>query len=566
MKSGLGTKLAVSYVLSVVVVFVVTALFIDQAARSGFIEELTTSTQAQSRAVAVALGTGPVDRSVSDLAEALGVRITVIDAEGVVEADSTADPATMTNHNDRPEIIEARAEGMGTSTRLSQTVGEDLLYVAIRDGDRVVRLAVPLEDVRERMFPVRLRALLGAVVVSIAGLAVVVVVSRRTQRLMRALTASVTQIAAGRSAEELLVGGQLESSPEVSELSEAVRSMSDQIRARVGELETEQDLRDRVLEALDEGVLLLRGALVDYANPAARRMLGSSLSADGRLRNQALASLAAERAAPIRMTFGARLVEVVVEPSADQSVVVLRDVTDRVRTESIRRDFVADASHELKTPVAAIRAAAETIQTAAEDGDMAAVSHFSRQVEASAYRLGRIVSDLLDLSRLEARDLDVGPTDLAALALEEVAAAELDHVTVTVDLDPVVIQGSPPDVALALRNLLSNAARHTDAGGTVHVAVKTEGDEAVVSVTDSGSGIPARDLPRIFERFYRVDTARSRHTGATGLGLAIVRHVAERHGGRVAVQSELGVGSTFRISFPLLTSGLGIDQVARDFT
>jgi signal transduction histidine kinase len=195
---------------------------------------------------------------------------------------------------------------------------------------------------------------------------------------------------------------------------------------------------------------------------------------------------------------------------------------------------------------------------------MAAVSHFSRQVEASAYRLGRIVSDLLDLSRLEARDLDVGPTDLAALALEEVAAAELDHVTVTVDLDPLVIQGSPPDVALALRNLLSNAARHTDAGGAVHVAVKADRDEAVVSVTDSGSGIPARDLPRIFERFYRVDTARSRHTGATGLGLAIVRHVAERHGGRVSVESELGVGSTFRISFPLPTSELGIGQVDRD--
>ncbi len=566
MKSGLGTKLAISYVLSVVIVFVITAVFIDQAARSGFIEELTTSTQAQSRAVAVALRTGPVDRSVSDLAEALGVRITVIDASGVVEADSAADPATMTNHNDRPEIIEARADGMGTSTRLSETVGEDLLYVALRDGNRVVRLAVPLEDVQERMFPVRLRALLGAVVVSIAGLAVVVVVSRRTQHLMRALTESVTQIAAGRSAEELLVGGRLESSPEVSELSEAVRSMSDQIRARVGELETEQDLRDRVLEALDEGVLLLRGTLVDYANPAARRMLGSSLSPDGRLRNQALSKMAAERAAPTRMTVGTRLVEVVVEPSADQSVVVLRDVTDRVRTESIRRDFVADASHELKTPVAAIRAAAETIQTAAEDGDMAAVIHFSRQVEASAYRLGRIVSDLLDLSRLEARDLDVGPTDLAALALEEVAAAELDHVSVTVDLDPLAIQGSPPDVALALRNLLSNAARHTDAGGTVHVAVKTERDQAVVSVTDSGSGIPARDLPRIFERFYRVDTARSRHTGATGLGLAIVRHVAERHGGRVSVESELGVGSTFRISFPLATSELGIDQVDPDLS
>lgn len=564
MKSGVGTKLAISYVLSVVVVFVITAVFVDQAARAGFIEELTTSTRAQSRAVAVALRTGPTEESVNDLAEALGVRITVIGAGGVVEADSAADPATMDNHNERPEIIEARAEGIGTSTRLSQTVGEDLLYVAVREGDRIVRLAVPLEDVRERMSPVRLRAILGAVVVSIAGLAVVVVVSRRTQRLMQALTASVTQIAAGQLAEDELVGGRLESSQEVSELSDAVRSMSDQIRARVGELETEQDLRDRVLEALDEGVLLLRGALVDYANPAARRMLGSSLSADGRLRNQAISKMAAEQAAPARMTFGSRLVEVVVEPSADQSVVVLRDVTDRVRTESIRRDFVADASHELKTPVAAIHAAAETIQTAAEDGDMAAVRHFSRQVEASAYRLGRIVSDLLDLSRLEARELDVGPTDLATLAMEEVAAAELGHLTVTVDMDPLVIYGSPPDVALAIRNLLSNAARHTDAGGTVHVAVKTEGDEAVVSVADSGSGIPARDLPRIFERFYRVDTARSRHTGATGLGLAIVRHVADRHGGSVAVESELGVGSTFRIRFPIPASGFGAGEVDGD--
>ncbi|MBK5268120.1 MAG: PAS domain-containing protein [Acidimicrobiia bacterium] len=564
MKSGLGTKLAISYVLSVIVVFVITAVFIDQAARSGFIEELTTSTQAQSRAVAIALGASPVERSVDDLAEALGIRITVVDANGVVEADSDADPATMNNHNSRPEIIEAWAEGMGTSTRLSQTVGEELLYVAIRDGNRVVRLSVPLEEVRQRMIPVRLRAILGALVVSVAGLAVVGVVSRRTQRLMQALTTSVTQIAAGQSAEEVLVGGRLESSPEVSALSGAVRSLSDQIHARVGELETEQDLRDRVLEALDEGVLLLRGRLVDYANPAARRMLGSSLSDDGRLRNQAIAKMAAERAAPTRMTVGARLVDVVVEPSADQSVVVLRDVTDRVRTESIRRDFVADASHELKTPVAAIRAAAETIQTAAEDGDMAAVSHFSRQVEASAYRLGRIVSDLLDLSRLEARDLDVAPTDLAAVSLEEVAAAELNHLTVTVDLDPLVIQASAPDVALALRNLLSNAARHTDAGGTVHVEVKTDGHEAVVLVADSGSGIPARDLPRIFERFYRVDTARSRHTGATGLGLAIVRHVAERHGGSVSVESELGVGSTFRIRFPLPTSGFVIDQVDSD--
>ncbi len=548
---GLGTKLAISYVVAVVVIFVVTALLIDQAARAGFIDELMTTTQAESRAVAVALGSGPVSDTVAELSTALGVRISIIDAEGAVEADSSADPNAMDNHQDRPEVIEARAGGMGTSIRLSQTVGKELLYVAVRDGDRVVRLAVPLDEVNDRMQPVRIRAVLGIVVVTLAGLVVVSILGRRTERVMKSLTSSVARIAAGQIHEDVLDEVPLDRSPDVAELSEAVRSMSDQIRARVDELEGEQQLRDRVLAALDEGVLLLHEGLVDYANPAAREMLGASIATDGRLRHQRIARMVSEQLGPERLTIAGRLVEVMVGPPADQVVVVFRDVTDRVRTDAIRRDFVADASHELKTPVAAIQAAAETIQTAAEHGDMAAVTRFSQQVEASALRLGRLVSDLLDLSRLEAQELALEVVELVPIVSDEVLAADLEHLIVTTDLHPVAARLSRPDIALAVRNLLSNAGRHTEPGGSVHIGLCEEHGTAVISVTDNGSGIPARDLPRIFERFYRVDAARSRHTGATGLGLAIVRHVAERHQGSVEVESEFGSGSTFRIRLPI---------------
>lgn len=551
MKGGVGTTLAIWYVVVVVTVFGVTAAFVDRAVRSAFIDELTATTLADSRAVALILGEQQFESDVAGLGQALSVRISVISSTGRVIADSEVDPTVMDNHNGRPEVIEARSQGLGTAIRRSDTLGEELLYVAVLDGDRVVRLAVPLDEVNERMVPVRARSLLGIVVVMLAGVALVAVGSRRTGHLMQSLTASVASVAAGQRPDELLAVGRFEGSPDVAELSDAVKSMADQIAARVGELEKEQELRDRVLGALDEGVLLLRERVVDYANPAARRMLGSSISDTGLLRHHQIVGLAAGETAPLRITLGARLVEVVVGPTGNQSVVVLRDVTDLVRTEAIRRDFVADASHELKTPVAAIRAGAETIQAAADDGDMDAVKRFSAQVERSAERLALIVSDLLDLSRLESRPLDVIPVDLGQLVSDEIAAVDPGEVVLGSTIDSIVIMASPPDVSVAVRNLLTNAIRHTDPGGTIDIGVTTRAGEAVISVRDTGAGIPARDLPRIFERFYRVDAARSRQTGGTGLGLAIVRHVAERHGGRVEVVSELGVGSTFRIYFPM---------------
>ena len=219
----------------------------------------------------------------------------------------------------------------------------------------------------------------------------------------------------------------------------------------------------------------------------------------------------------------------------------------------MRRDFVADASHELKTPSAAIQAAAETVERSVGE-DPASAAWFAGQLRRDAVRLSRIVSDLLDLSRLEAER-----PALEAVRLDRVIREEVDRlrteageseVGLELAVEPVTVRGSAEDLALLVRNLLDNAVRFTSGGGRVRVGLAERDGRAVLEVEDTGIGIPTRDLPRIFERFYRVDRARSRETGGTGLGLSIARHVAERHGGRIEAESELGRGSTFRVTLP----------------
>jgi signal transduction histidine kinase len=231
---------------------------------------------------------------------------------------------------------------------------------------------------------------------------------------------------------------------------------------------------------------------------------------------------------------------------------VLRDVTAARRVEAMRRDFVADASHELKTPAAAIQAAAETVEGAVAD-DPESAARFAGQVRRDAARLAGIVSDLLDLSRLEVERPAPDP-----VRLDEVVGEEIERLRSTADgvriesaVDPVTVRGTRDDLALLVRNLLDNAVRYSPEEGRVRVRLSKRHGRAVLEVEDTGIGIPGRDLPRIFERFYRVDRARSRETGGTGLGLSIARHVAERHGGGIEAESELGRGSTFRVTLPI---------------
>ncbi len=316
-----------------------------------------------------------------------------------------------------------------------------------------------------------------------------------------------------------------------------------------------------LLGALPDGVLLVRDGGVVYGNPAASRLLGMSLPETlTRLNPAALVNLVNRAAAgPTEEVFQrgspSRWIEASARPLNDAGVmVVLRDVTDRRKVEAMRRDFVADASHELKTPVASIQAAAETLVRAIND-DPVAARRFAHQVHATSVRLSQIVNDLLDLSRVESEAPELQEVNLARLVAKEADRvadrAEVGGIDLRVDVEEIVVRASRKDVRLAVRNLLDNALAYTPEGGTVTASTSREDGSAVIAVSDTGIGIPRRDGSRIFERFYRVDDARNRDTGGTGLGLAIVRHVADQHGGTVDVESELGQGSTFRIRLPL---------------
>jgi two-component system, OmpR family, sensor histidine kinase SenX3 len=335
----------------------------------------------------------------------------------------------------------------------------------------------------------------------------------------------------------------------------------DQSQAAAAEARRVQEL---TLESMQEGVLLVDGhGRTVFANDALARHLGARLDALSQLYPPSVQEMAGDVAltrnpGSIETETGspARWLRFTATPAGtDGSVLlVVTDVSETRRAEAVRKDFVANASHELKTPAASIQAAAETLRDAASD-DPEAVPRFAAQLERDAMRLSRIVADLLDLSRLESESALDERVALDALVREEGQrcenAAREAGLELQVDTpQPTTVVGSARDLSLLIRNLIDNAIRYTGPSGRIHVRVAPERDEVVLTVEDTGVGIPSRELPRVFERFYRVDRARSRETGGTGLGLAIVKHVAENHGGRVQVRSELGRGSIFEVHLP----------------
>lgn len=326
----------------------------------------------------------------------------------------------------------------------------------------------------------------------------------------------------------------------------------------------EQSLLEVVLEALPGGVLLVEADdRVAYTNSACRQMLGMVDDPSGRLGLRSIRALVREvrdggevaeetmtRGYPQR-TLGVRAFSI---DNQGRVLVIVLDLTETRRVETMRRDFVTDASHELKTPVASILAAVEALGMAL-DRDSESARLFADRISSSALRLSRLIADLLDLSRLEAQEPVAEDFNLEEVVKSETRpfakAAQEKRIHFAVRTTGVGVRGSSAELGLAIRNLCDNALRYTEEGGSVRVELSGVDGEGILTVTDTGVGIPGRDMGRIFERFYRVDVARSRQTGGTGLGLAIVKHVAERHGGQVTVRSLLGEGSTFELRVPL---------------
>jgi two-component system phosphate regulon sensor histidine kinase PhoR len=525
-----------------------------------------------------ALGNEPpadFEQQVRELGKTIGTRLTVIAADGVVLADSDENPARMENHANRPEILEANALGVGTSERFSHTVNKPMLYVAlaVRDNDALLgyaRTALPLATVRGRLARLRSSIVLGASLAALIALGLGYVGARRVTRPISAMTEQAEAVAEGRHATVM----QSRRTDEIGRLQEAFDRMDARLRERVGSLERERHQLEAILGSMVEGVVALDEAeRVVHLNRAAAQLLQVRVE-DARgqriwelVRSQPIltalrqvASVGDAEAGTMRTALESdgRLLELLAAPiRGGGAVLVFHDLTELRRLEGVRRDFVANVSHELKTPVAAIVGLVETLL---EDEDMPAETRqrFLQRAGEQARRLSALVNDLLALSRLE------GEAETAArqpVALDEVTRdaitaqrpyAEAAGLELQASLQPrVLVSGDPEGLRQAIENLLSNAIRYTDRPGSVTVRLETRDGAAVLEVQDTGIGIEARHVPRIFERFYRVDAARSRDTGGTGLGLAIVKHVARVHDGDVSVASAPGRGTTFRLRIPL---------------
>ncbi|MGH8959487.1 MAG: ATP-binding protein [Acidimicrobiia bacterium] len=558
-RRGLSARLLAVYTLAFLVIIGIFGAVVDRAIRRQLLDDLTASLVDQASVVEVALQDRlDLDSLVNVLADRTDSRITVIAVDGRVMADSDVDAAVMGNHADRPEVVTALTGQVGVARRHSSSTDQELLYVALPPNEgRMVRVALPEATVAARLQQVRMAIIAGAVFAGLVGVAVVWLIARRIARPLEQMIEAAEAVADGK----LFTTAPRTGTRELDRMGVALDRMATELVGRIEASEAQARLLDQTLGAVGQGVIVVGvGDAIVYANSSARSMirLAESLSTLTPHGLQTLVRQARSSGAVVeaRVDYGSpvRNLRAVATPfPGDQRVLLaVTDVTERARVEAMRRDFVASASHELKTPVAAILASTEALQLALAR-DASSAGRFGEQIERSAHQLAKLVADLLDLSRLESHEPEHELFRLGEVAEEELARvrpfADDSAVTLTASVEDLEFHGSRRDLGLAIRNLLDNAIRHT-AGGKVVLTLARRNGDAVVEVTDNGEGIPRRELSRIFERFYRVDSARSRATGGTGLGLAIVRHIVERHGGSVEVESELGRGSTFRLTLP----------------
>jgi signal transduction histidine kinase len=491
-------------------------------------------------------------------------RVTLIDSSGVVVGDSEFDGddlAHLQNHSTRPEVVEARRTGLGWSMRPSASAGDDEMYLAVKHPLGVVRVSVPTTQFRQIVSGARRDVLVAGLIALVGALIIGFAFSQSVSRPIIELRDVAQAIASG----ELDRRPTLAAPGEVGDLALALHRMTEQLASRLSALESEDALLNAVIESLDEGIIAVnpRGETVRL-NHSARRLLGLTaavpfsmdlLPQERLVRDATRAAMHGTATEPTELALGDRTLLITARPLPDGgAVLAVMDLTTRRRLETIRRDFVANVSHELKTPLTVIGGFAETLR----DPDLSAEDRqrFLSTIESNTRRMQRIVDDLLDLSRYESGSWipNVVSNDLSGIVTDVFTgvhrSAEAKGLTLTFDASERRVDADPTALRQILANLVENAVRHTSRGSITVRAERTGDGGMAVSVSDTGSGIPPDHLGRIFERFYRVDTARSRDEGGTGLGLAIVRHLVEAHGGSVRAQSVVGQGTTITVHFP----------------
>jgi two-component system, OmpR family, phosphate regulon sensor histidine kinase PhoR len=576
------------YFIIIVVSLYLTALYASREIRNIYIDETARTLRTRAKLAEEQIRPNLVDGNIDEInricreiGKLTDTRITIIAPDGLVLGDSDEDPNQMENHGKRPEIVQAYAGKRGLSTRYSNTLQKNMMYVALPIADNgtiigVIRTSLPVSEIDETVSSFYTKVLISGVIILLLAAIFSVFIFHRLTRPIRELQQGAVKFAKGQLDTRLPVTN----TEEIAVLAESMNHMAEQLDNRIRTIIEQRNERETILSSMSEGVLALdnNDNIVTLNRAAAELLQIDSEEAINRSVHEVIRVADLHdftgrigenmEMAEMEITLpGLREQFIQVHGTALKNsagrriglVMVLNDITRLKKLENIRRDFVANVSHELKTPITAIIGSAETLLEGAPDNPED-YRRFLEMIARHADRLNILVEDLLSLTRLESesiggslkksREKIVSVIDAAVQACQEKIETKNINIEITCE-DSLEADINSFQLEQAIINLIDNAIKYSDSGSLVSIMAAPESENVLISVTDNGCGIEARHLPRLFERFYRVDKARSRDIGGTGLGLAIVKHVALAHGGKVSVDSIPGHGSIFCIYIPI---------------
>jgi len=581
LKSRLFYKIFISYVVIILLAVAVMGLIFARQIKSDLVEEIKNDLMAQARIIAF-LSKSEIERQISSLADISRSRVTLVGASGWITADSEKNVAELDNHLNRTEIQEARIKGQGEAIRYSRTLGVEMLYIAfpIREGSELkgyVRLARPLFDVKKSVDQLYSHIYKGILIVIIPSLLIAFLFSRKIISPIQKAEQFTHKVCSGEVPGTLLI----ESNDEIGRLAKNINCMVEEHQEKIRFAHEEKGKLESAFASMTEGVIVLDGQnRIEMINNSLKDILGNEYTTNiiNKTPIEAFRSIELEDALDRfretgttvfqEITFGDEnpiILGVIISAihglsgREEKTMMVFHDVTRLKKLEKIREDFVANVTHEIKTPLTAIIGFIETLQGGGVDEKVTA-NKFLQIIFENAHRLNRLVDDLLTLSNIELGEMklrlegiSLGDVIENVLPVFEAKAAEK-----SLTVDKHIPEGLPliladrDKIAQILLNILDNAVKFTPDGGRVSITASEDGrGSVVVKIVDTGIGIPKSEIPRLGERFYRVDKTRSRELGGTGLGLSIVKHLMKAHQGNLEIESRLGAGTTVFLYFPI---------------
>jgi two-component system, OmpR family, phosphate regulon sensor histidine kinase PhoR len=581
MPQGIQWKITLPFIAVIAVCIGVMGIYLVHFVDMNQTDNLRTSLTNEARITAVTSqpffpsSTAALDGLAKQLGNDINARVTIIAADGTVLGDSEDNPATMENHSTRPEVIAALATGYGEIVRYSTTLNEQMMYVAvsIKDNNEVLgvaRVALPLSEVRNSIRHLTIVISLAVILtIILTGFATWLIV-RITTRQIREVTRASREIAAGDLKQDI----QIHSRDEAGELGKAFNEMAGNIRKLVESISTEQSKLDTVLSNMADGVIVTdKEGNISLANHAAEKLFGFRAEAiisktvievthDHEIDNLAKRCLARgeQLNSQIELTPTGKYLRVIAIPITGKilsgCLLLFQDLTEMRNLQTMRQELVGNISHDLRTPLAGIKVMVETLRDGAIDDKNAAIDFLTR-IEDEVDRLTQMVSELTELSRIEAgsAELKKEPVNLNELVSEAIIQLSPLATKQNVTLNAMLSGNLPAAkidrdrISQTITNLIHNAIKFNRTGGSVTITTSSDDKAITVKVIDTGIGIPKANLQHVFERFYKAD--KSRTNSGSGLGLAIAKHTIEAHGGTIWAQSEEGNGSTFSFTIPL---------------